>query len=143
MNVLAQQFGPTLLIATLVAPLIVLAVFFVPALRTLARAITPIAAAPALAAGALGEGNAFHFGCGSEVRVAFQDARGLGVMRCGPACGFDHHRAEAADRIGVALRPGDRAEPGPDQKLFRDRVVRWREHAATAVAQRKATRVGD
>ena len=56
MNVLAQQFGPTLLIATLVAPLIVLAVFFVPALRTLARAITPIAAAPALAAGALAIG---------------------------------------------------------------------------------------
>ena len=56
MNVLAQQFGPTLLIATLVAPLIVLAVFFVPALRTLARAITPIAAAPALAAAALAIG---------------------------------------------------------------------------------------
>ena len=44
MSVLAQQFGPTLLIATLVAPLIVLAVFFVPALRALARAITPLAA---------------------------------------------------------------------------------------------------
>ena len=56
MNVLAQQFGPTLLIATLVAPLIVLAVFFVPALRALARAITPIAAAPALAAAALAIG---------------------------------------------------------------------------------------
>ena len=56
MNVLAQQFGPTLLIATLVAPLIVLAVFFVPALRRLARAITPIAAAPALAAAALAIG---------------------------------------------------------------------------------------
>ena len=56
MNVLAQQFGPTFLIATLVAPLIVLAVFFVPALRALARAITPIAAAPALAAAALAIG---------------------------------------------------------------------------------------
>ena len=56
MNVLAQQFGSTLLIATLVAPLIVLAVFFVPALRRLARAITPIAAAPALAAAALAIG---------------------------------------------------------------------------------------
>ena len=56
MNGLAAQFGPALLIATLVAPLIVLAVFFVPALRTLARAITPIAAAPALAAGALAIG---------------------------------------------------------------------------------------
>jgi formate hydrogenlyase subunit 3/multisubunit Na+/H+ antiporter MnhD subunit len=58
MSVLAQQFGPTLLIATLVAPLIVLAVFFVPALRALARAITPLAALPALAAAALAIGSA-------------------------------------------------------------------------------------
>jgi formate hydrogenlyase subunit 3/multisubunit Na+/H+ antiporter MnhD subunit len=53
MSVLAQQFGPTLLIATLVAPLIVLAVFLVPALRALACAITPLAALPALGAAAL------------------------------------------------------------------------------------------
>jgi hypothetical protein len=33
MSALAQQFGSTLLIATLVAPLIVLVVFLVPALR--------------------------------------------------------------------------------------------------------------
>ena len=58
MSVLAQQFGPTLLIATLVAPLIVLAVFFVPALRALARVITPLAALPALAAAALAIGSA-------------------------------------------------------------------------------------
>jgi formate hydrogenlyase subunit 3/multisubunit Na+/H+ antiporter MnhD subunit len=58
MSVLAQQFGPTLLIATLVAPLIVLAVFFVPALRALARAITPLAALPALAAAPLAIGSA-------------------------------------------------------------------------------------
>jgi formate hydrogenlyase subunit 3/multisubunit Na+/H+ antiporter MnhD subunit len=53
MSALAQQFGSTLLIATLVAPLIVLVVFLVPALRGLARTITPLAAAPALAAAAL------------------------------------------------------------------------------------------
>ena len=53
MSPLAQQLGSTLLIATLVAPLIVLVVFLVPALRELARTITPLAAAPALAAAAL------------------------------------------------------------------------------------------
>jgi formate hydrogenlyase subunit 3/multisubunit Na+/H+ antiporter MnhD subunit len=53
MNGLAAQFGPALLIATLVAPLIVLVVFLVPGLRGLARAITPLAALPALGAAAL------------------------------------------------------------------------------------------
>jgi formate hydrogenlyase subunit 3/multisubunit Na+/H+ antiporter MnhD subunit len=53
MSALAQQFGSTLLIATLVAPLIVLVLFLVPGLRGLARAITPLAVAPALGAAAL------------------------------------------------------------------------------------------
>src|SRR5580692_3740550 len=80
MNVLAQQFGPTLLIATLVAPLIVLAVFFVPALRTLARAITPIAAAPALAAGALAIGGG-QFGAELPVlRVSLWLDRPAGLL---------------------------------------------------------------
>jgi formate hydrogenlyase subunit 3/multisubunit Na+/H+ antiporter MnhD subunit len=58
MSALAQQFGPALLIATLAAPLVVLAVFLMPGLRGLARAITPLAAAPALAAAALAIGGA-------------------------------------------------------------------------------------
>jgi formate hydrogenlyase subunit 3/multisubunit Na+/H+ antiporter MnhD subunit len=58
MSALAQQFGPALLIATLTAPLVVLAVFLMPGLRGLARAITPLAAAPALAAAALAIGGA-------------------------------------------------------------------------------------
>jgi formate hydrogenlyase subunit 3/multisubunit Na+/H+ antiporter MnhD subunit len=58
MSVLAQQFGPTLLIATLVAPLVVLAAFLAPGMRGMARAITPIAALPALAAAALAIGSA-------------------------------------------------------------------------------------
>ena len=58
MSGLAQQLGPTLLIATLVAPLVVLALFFVRGLRGLARTITPLAAAPALAAAALAIGGA-------------------------------------------------------------------------------------
>ena len=57
MNGLAQ-FGPALLIATLVAPLVVLALFFIPGLRGLARAITPLAAAPAIGAAALAIGGA-------------------------------------------------------------------------------------
>ena len=44
--------------ASLAAPLIVLAVFLAPGLRALARAITPLAAAPALAAAALAIGGA-------------------------------------------------------------------------------------
>ncbi len=55
---LAQQFGPGLLVATLAAPLAVLAAFLAPGLRGLARAITPLAAAPALAAAALAIGGA-------------------------------------------------------------------------------------
>jgi formate hydrogenlyase subunit 3/multisubunit Na+/H+ antiporter MnhD subunit len=47
-----------LLIATLAAPLVVLAVFLMPGLRGLARAITPLAAAPAFAAAALAIGGA-------------------------------------------------------------------------------------
>jgi formate hydrogenlyase subunit 3/multisubunit Na+/H+ antiporter MnhD subunit len=53
MSALAQQFGPALLVAALAAPLIVLAAFLAPTSRALARAITPLAAAPALAAAAL------------------------------------------------------------------------------------------
>jgi formate hydrogenlyase subunit 3/multisubunit Na+/H+ antiporter MnhD subunit len=58
MSALAQQFGPALLVASLAAPLVVLAVFLMPGLRGLARAITPLAAAPALAAAALAIGGA-------------------------------------------------------------------------------------
>jgi formate hydrogenlyase subunit 3/multisubunit Na+/H+ antiporter MnhD subunit len=58
MSALAQQFGPALLVAALVAPLIVLAIFLMPGLRGLGRAITPLAAAPALAAAALAIGDA-------------------------------------------------------------------------------------
>jgi formate hydrogenlyase subunit 3/multisubunit Na+/H+ antiporter MnhD subunit len=58
MSELAQQLGPALLIATLAAPLVVLAVFLMPGLRGLARAMTPLAAAPALAAAALAIGGA-------------------------------------------------------------------------------------
>ena len=58
MSALAQQFGPALLVAALAAPLIVLAIFLVRGLRGLARAITPLAAAPALAAAALAIGGA-------------------------------------------------------------------------------------
>jgi formate hydrogenlyase subunit 3/multisubunit Na+/H+ antiporter MnhD subunit len=53
MSGLAQQFGPGLLVAALAAPLIVLVLFLVPGLRGLARAITPLAALPALGAAAL------------------------------------------------------------------------------------------
>jgi formate hydrogenlyase subunit 3/multisubunit Na+/H+ antiporter MnhD subunit len=53
MNGLVGQFGHGLLVAALAAPLVVLAIFLTPGLRGLARAITPLAAAPALAAAAL------------------------------------------------------------------------------------------
>ena len=56
MNVLAataHQFGPGLLVAALAAPLVVLGLFLAPGLRAFARAITPLAAAPALAAAVL------------------------------------------------------------------------------------------
>jgi formate hydrogenlyase subunit 3/multisubunit Na+/H+ antiporter MnhD subunit len=58
MSALAQQFGPALLVAAMAAPLAVLAIFLAPGLRGLARAITPLAAAPALAAAALAIGDA-------------------------------------------------------------------------------------
>jgi formate hydrogenlyase subunit 3/multisubunit Na+/H+ antiporter MnhD subunit len=58
MNALAAQFGPGLMVAALAAPLAVLAFFFAPGLRGLARAITPLAALPALAAAALAIGSA-------------------------------------------------------------------------------------
>jgi formate hydrogenlyase subunit 3/multisubunit Na+/H+ antiporter MnhD subunit len=58
MSALAQQFGPGLLLATLATPLVVLAIFLAPALRGFARAITPLAAAPALAAAILAIGGA-------------------------------------------------------------------------------------
>ena len=54
----AQQFGPGLLVATLAAPLVVLAIYLAPGQRGLARALTPLAAVPALAAGALAIGGA-------------------------------------------------------------------------------------
>jgi formate hydrogenlyase subunit 3/multisubunit Na+/H+ antiporter MnhD subunit len=53
MNGLAAQFGPGLLVAALAAPLMVLAIFLAPGSRGLARAIAPLAAAPALAAAVL------------------------------------------------------------------------------------------
>jgi formate hydrogenlyase subunit 3/multisubunit Na+/H+ antiporter MnhD subunit len=58
MNGVAAQFGPSLLVATLAAPLALLAVFLAPGLRALARAFTPLAAAPALGAAALAIGGA-------------------------------------------------------------------------------------
>ena len=58
MNGLAAQFGPALLVATLAAPLVVLAVLLAPGLGGLARAITPLAALPALAAAMLAIGGA-------------------------------------------------------------------------------------
>src|ERR1700679_594332 len=54
MNGLAAQFGPGLLVAALAAPLIVLAIFLVPTLRGLARAITQLAAALAIAGAPFG-----------------------------------------------------------------------------------------
>ena len=53
MNGLVAQFGPGLLVATLAAPLVVLAALLMPGLRGPARAVTPLAAAPALGAAAL------------------------------------------------------------------------------------------
>ena len=58
MSTLAAQFGPALLVATLAAPLIVLAIFIAPGSRGLARAIVPLAAAPALFGAALAIGGA-------------------------------------------------------------------------------------
>jgi len=58
MSALAEQFGAALLVAALAPPLVVLAIFLAPGSRGLARAITPLAAAPALAAAALAIGGA-------------------------------------------------------------------------------------
>jgi formate hydrogenlyase subunit 3/multisubunit Na+/H+ antiporter MnhD subunit len=58
MSALAAQFGPGLLVAALAAPLVVLVLFLVPGLRGPARAITPLAVAPALGAAALAIGGA-------------------------------------------------------------------------------------
>jgi formate hydrogenlyase subunit 3/multisubunit Na+/H+ antiporter MnhD subunit len=58
MNGLAEQFGPGLLVATLAAPLVVLAIFLAPGFRGLARAISPLAAVPAFVAAALAIGGA-------------------------------------------------------------------------------------
>jgi formate hydrogenlyase subunit 3/multisubunit Na+/H+ antiporter MnhD subunit len=58
MTGLGAQFGSGLLVAALAAPLVVLAIFLAPSLRGFARAITPLAAAPALAAAALAIGGA-------------------------------------------------------------------------------------
>jgi formate hydrogenlyase subunit 3/multisubunit Na+/H+ antiporter MnhD subunit len=58
MSALAAQFGPALLVATLPAPLVVLVLFLAPGLRGLARTITPLAAAPALAAAGFAVGGA-------------------------------------------------------------------------------------
>jgi formate hydrogenlyase subunit 3/multisubunit Na+/H+ antiporter MnhD subunit len=58
MNELAQSIGPALLIVTLAPPLVVLAIFLAPSLRSLARALTPLAALPAFATAALAIGGA-------------------------------------------------------------------------------------
>jgi formate hydrogenlyase subunit 3/multisubunit Na+/H+ antiporter MnhD subunit len=58
MNGLAAQFGPGLLVAALAAPLIVLVLFFAPGMRRLARAVTPLASAPAFAVALLAIGGA-------------------------------------------------------------------------------------
>jgi formate hydrogenlyase subunit 3/multisubunit Na+/H+ antiporter MnhD subunit len=58
MNGLSQSIGPALLVATLAAPLVVLALFLMPGLRGLARAISPLAAVPAFVAAALAIGGA-------------------------------------------------------------------------------------
>jgi formate hydrogenlyase subunit 3/multisubunit Na+/H+ antiporter MnhD subunit len=58
MSALAAQFGPKLLVAALAGPLVVLAIFLAPSLRGLARAVTPLAAAPAFVAAALAIGGA-------------------------------------------------------------------------------------
>jgi formate hydrogenlyase subunit 3/multisubunit Na+/H+ antiporter MnhD subunit len=58
MSALAQEIGPGLLVATAVAPLVVVAIFVAPSLRVLARVVTPLAAAPALAAAMLAIGGA-------------------------------------------------------------------------------------
>ena len=58
MTGLAAQFGPGLLALSLATPLAVLALFLVPGQRALARAITPLAALPALAAAILAIGGA-------------------------------------------------------------------------------------
>ena len=71
MSALTAQFGPALLVATLAAPLVVLAAFLMPRLRGLARSITPLAAAPALAASVLAIGGA-PFGADlPALRVSF------------------------------------------------------------------------
>jgi formate hydrogenlyase subunit 3/multisubunit Na+/H+ antiporter MnhD subunit len=58
MSALAAQFGPALLVAALAAPFVVLAIFLGSSLRGLARAITPLAAAPAFVAAVLAIGGA-------------------------------------------------------------------------------------
>ena len=54
----AQEFGPGLLVAALAAPLVVLAVFLSPKLRSAALATAPLAPLPALAAAILAIGGA-------------------------------------------------------------------------------------
>lgn len=58
MSALAQQLGPALLIATLAAPLIVLAASLSTRMRAMAWAMAPVAPLPALAAGTLAIGGA-------------------------------------------------------------------------------------
>ena len=58
MSELAAQFGPALLVVMLAAPLVVLAAFLARGLRGFARAVTPLAAGPALVAAALAIGGA-------------------------------------------------------------------------------------
>jgi formate hydrogenlyase subunit 3/multisubunit Na+/H+ antiporter MnhD subunit len=58
MSALAQQLGPAMLIATLAAPLIVLAGSLSTRMRALAWAMAPVAPLPALAAGTLAIGGA-------------------------------------------------------------------------------------
>jgi formate hydrogenlyase subunit 3/multisubunit Na+/H+ antiporter MnhD subunit len=86
MSGLAAQFGPGLLVAALAAPLIVLAIFLAPGLRALARAITPLAAAPALAAGALALGGAPFGAEAPALRVSLWLDRPGGLLLLAAAC---------------------------------------------------------
>jgi formate hydrogenlyase subunit 3/multisubunit Na+/H+ antiporter MnhD subunit len=73
------------MVAALAAPLAVLTLFFAPGLRGLARAITPLAALPALAAAALAIG-----GAGRAMPVTFLalGLGGLSLMGLPPSGGF-------------------------------------------------------
>jgi formate hydrogenlyase subunit 3/multisubunit Na+/H+ antiporter MnhD subunit len=112
MNGLAEQVGPSLLVAALAAPLVVLAIFLAPDLRALARAIAPLAAAPALAAAALVIGGA-PFGAElSALRVSLWLDRPGGMLLAASALVWMLVSA-------FALRAG---EGGPNANRF---AVSW------------------